>query len=206
MARIAVVYHTRFGHTRAVAECVARGAARAPGAAVDLVPVEDLPAPGPDRAEAGRWGVLDAADAIIFGCPTYMGSVSAGFKQFMEHTSSRWARQAWKDKLAGGFTNSGSASGDKLNTLTDLAVFAAQHAMLWVSHGLLPDRAAADPEGLNRLGSYLGAMAQSDQAPPDVTPPPGDRRSAELFGERVAALADRWVRGPGAAAPRGAVT
>ncbi len=72
---------------------------------------------------------LDRTDAIIFGSPTCMGSVSGFFKQFMDATSSRWMEGRWQDKLAAGFTNSASQSGDKLNTLVQMAVFAAQHGM-----------------------------------------------------------------------------
>lgn len=49
------------------------------------------------------WAVLDGADAIIFGCPTYMGDVSSVFKKFMEESPKVWAQQKWADKLAAGF-------------------------------------------------------------------------------------------------------
>ena len=67
-----------------------------------------------------------------------MGTVSAEFKAFMDKTSEFWAHQLWKDKLGAAFTNSGSQSGDKLNTLVSLLVFAAQHGMNWINLGLLP--------------------------------------------------------------------
>src|SRR5439155_14127707 len=108
-------------------------------------------------------GKLAAADAIVFGCPTYMGSASAQFKQFMDATAAVWALQGWRDKLAAGFTHSAAPSGDKLGTLTQLAVFAAQHGMVWISLGLPPtyiEVGTADGD-TNRLGSHLGAMAQS---------------------------------------------
>ena len=135
------------------------------------------------------------ADAIVFGCPTYMGSVSAGFKQFMEKTSHIWLEQGWKDKIAAGFTNSGSQSGDKLNTLTSLAVFGAQHCMVWVGLDVPAgnNSTKGSVEDLNRLGSFLGAMAQSnsDQGPEDA-PPPSDRKTAEALGTRVAKAAALW--------------
>jgi NAD(P)H dehydrogenase (quinone) len=124
------------------------------------------------------------------GCPTYLGSVSAEFKRFMESSSSIWLEQGWKDKLAAGFTNAGGLSGDKVNALIDIAMFAAQHSMLWVSQGLF-----YNSEGINRMGSWIGMMAQSENAPPEETPPPEDRATAELFGERVARVAVRWARG-----------
>ena len=62
---------------------------------------------------AGGWETLAAADAIVFGSPTYMGNVSWQFKSFADASSKPWYGQAWKDKLAAGFTNSASINGDK---------------------------------------------------------------------------------------------
>lgn len=193
MPTVAVIYHSGFGHTKVLAEAVTRGAAGVPGVDAKLISVDELPSPGPDRKLAGRWGELNAADALVFGCPTYMGSVSAGFKKFMEDSGGIWLSQGWRDKLAAGFTNSGGMSGDKMNAMLDLVVFAGQHSMIWVSQGVWYTEPAGDPNGTNRLGGWLGALAQSDNASPEVTPPPGDRKTHELFGKRVAEAAKRWA-------------
>jgi NAD(P)H dehydrogenase (quinone) len=189
MVSVAIVYHSGYGHTKAVAESVARGAGRVSGAKVTLVPVEE--------AEA-RMGELDAADALIFGTPTYMGGASAKFRAFAELTSKKWAGQEWKDKVAAGFTNSASQSGDKLATLASLQVFALQHGMLWVGLDLPPgnNTSTASVDDLNRLGSFSGLMTQAngDQGA-DVAPPDADHRTAEHFGRRIAETAARWVRG-----------
>ena len=110
--KVAIVYHSGYGHTAVVAEHVAKGAGEVPGVEAALYKVEDLASP-----DNGPWDQLAAADAIIFGAPTYMGSASAPFKQFADASSKVWFTQGWKDKLSAGFTNSGSWSGDKLNTL-----------------------------------------------------------------------------------------
>lgn len=196
-AKVAVVYHSGFGHTKVLGEAVVRGAASVPGVTATLVPVGDLPAPGPDRSLGGRWGEVNGADAIVFGAPTYMGSVSAEFKKFMEHSSGVWFTQGWKDKLAGGFVNSGGPSGDKLSALLSLVVFAGQHSMTWVSQGVMPSSVTGDGQDLNRLGSWIGAMAQSGNESPEVTPPEGDRKTAERYGRRIGESALRWVRGRG---------
>lgn len=179
-AKIAVVYHSGYGHTKVQAEAVARGAAAVAGAEAVLVPVEQAEA----RAEE-----LNTADAIVFGAPTYMGSLSAQFKAFMDWSSKIWAADGWKDKLAAGFTNSASQSGDKLNSLVQLAVFAAQHGMIWVSVGLKAgnNSSQGSPDDLNRLGSFLGAMAQSNaDEGPDKGPSRSDLATAEHLGRRVA--------------------
>lgn len=56
-----------------------------------------------------------------------MGSVAAGLKEFMEKSSRKWYEQKWKNKIAAGFTNSHSLSGDKSNSLLQLVVL--QHSM-----------------------------------------------------------------------------
>jgi len=189
MVSVAVVYHSGYGHTKAVAESVARGAGQAPGTRVVLVPVEE--------AEA-RMGELDAADAIVFGSPTYMGGASAKFREFAELSSKRWATRAWKDKIAAGFTNSASQNGDKLNTIGDLQVLALQHGMLWIGLDLMPgnNSSTSSVEDLNRMGSFSGLMTQAnaDQGA-DIAPPVADHRTAEHFGRRVAEAAIRWTSG-----------
>jgi multimeric flavodoxin WrbA len=187
---LCVVYHSGFGHTKKQAAAVAEGARAESGVEVDAIPVEDLEEDG-----ATAWQKLDAADAIIFGCPTYMGSPSAGIKKFMEATSGRWMEQKWADKLAAGFTNSGSQNGDKQNTLVDIATFAAQHGMVWINLNLLPgnNSSSGSVDDLNRLGSSLGAMAQSNvDEGPDVVPPDADLETAKKLGARVASCAKRW--------------
>ncbi len=181
--KVAVVYHSGYGHTKKQAEAVAAGAASVAGAKVALIPVEEAEA----RAEE-----LNAADAIIFGAPTYMGGVSAQFKTFIDWTSKIWFVGGWKDKLAAGFTNSASLNGDKQNSLQQIATLAAQQQMLWVSLGLPPgnNSSKGSPDDLNRLGASLGAMAQSNaDEGPEKGPSASDLRTAEHLGRRVAELA-----------------
>jgi NAD(P)H dehydrogenase (quinone) len=189
MSKVAIVYHSAAGHTAALAQSAAEGV-RDAGAEPILLSLE-----GGDFAPVLE--AVAAADAVIFGAPTFMGDLSAGFRAFAEASAGAWYGQVWKDKLAAGFTVSGSYSGDKLNSLTSLAVFAAQHGMVWVSTGLLPGHAygKVGPEDVNRLGSFLGVMAQADNAPADVTPPSGDHQTVRLLGARVAEAARRWKAG-----------
>jgi len=169
-ASLAVPFHSGSGRTRVLADAVARGARAIPGVACTLVPVKDV---------ESHWSVLDGADALVFGSPTHMAGVAAAMKAFLDSTSSRWAVQAWRDKLAAGFTTSGSPSGDKLATLQHLALFAAQHGMVWIGLGLLPG-AEQQP---NRLGGFLGAMGHTPEA---AGPTDADIRTAEHLGGRVA--------------------
>ena len=185
MSSVVIVYHSGYGHTAKQAEAVRVGAASVSGVTVDLIKAEEA-----DK----NWDKFHNADAIIFGSPTYMGSASAAFKAFMDATSKFWMEQKWKDKLAAGFTNSASQNGDKMNTLSQLFIFAMQHSMIWVGLGLMPGNhdSKGSPSDLNRLGSSVGAMAQSnaDQGP-DVAPPEADLKTAEHLGRRVAGAVSR---------------
>ena len=189
--RIAVAYTSGSGHTARVAEHVVLGAESVAGTEVMLIDVGNL--------NDGVWDTLGQADAIIFGAPTYMGGPAAAFKVFADASSSRvWFGQGWKDKLAAGFTNSTHMSGDKLNTLVYFSIFAGQHGMNWISYGAKGGWFTTDgsAEDVNRLGSFIGVMTQSnyDQSP-ELAPPPSDLRTAEDLGRRVANAARQWVLG-----------
>ncbi|MBX3588078.1 MAG: flavodoxin family protein [Ramlibacter sp.] len=184
MTQTVVVYHSGYGHTQRMAQAVADGA----GATLLAIDAEgNLP--------EGGWETLAAADAIIFGSPTYMGSVSWQFKKFADASSKVWFAQGWKDKVAAGFTNSAGMNGDKQGTLTTLFTLAMQHAMVWVSQGLMPSNTkGAQRNDLNYLVSYSGAIAQSpsDGGANDMAA--GDLETARLFGQRVTEVAARMKR------------
>ena len=94
MTNVAVVYHSGYGHTAAVAEHVGKGPEVVAGTSAKLYKAEELSSP-----DSGPWAELAIADAIIFGAPTYMGSASAGMKQFMDASSKVWFTQGWKNKI-----------------------------------------------------------------------------------------------------------
>jgi NAD(P)H dehydrogenase (quinone) len=190
MPTVAVVYYSAQGHTHALAEALADGARGVAGTTVELHRLQDA------DIQNGRWkndavvAALSAADAIVFGTPTYMGGYSAQMKAFIDACSGVWFKQGWKDKLAAGFTHSGGLSGDKLNTLQGLVVNAMQHGMLWIGPALMVEGIA--PTNVNRLSSYTGAMAQSTGADPASE---GDKKTAAALGKRVAEAAARWAKG-----------
>jgi NAD(P)H dehydrogenase (quinone) len=186
MTRVAVAFHSGYGHTRKIAEAVRDGAAAVPGVEALLVDVAQV--------ADEHWAQLAGADAIVFGAPTYMGGPSADFKRFADASVRIWMSQGWKDKIAGGFTCSLNMSGDKFSTLTYFVTLAMQHGMIWVGLGMLPER-VGDPDAKNRLGSYLGVMAQADNVPPDQSPPRGDLETGRAYGRRIAEFARRKGRG-----------
>ena len=183
-----VVYHSGYGHTKRMAEAVASGA-KASLIAIDAE--GNIPEEG--------WAALDAADAIIFGSPSYMGGPSWQFKKFADASSKPWFAEAWKNKVFGSFTNSASMNGDKLNVLQYFVLLAGQHGGVWVSLAMKPANAKASKrDDLNRMGFYIAPMAQSDAgaAPDEMSP--GDLETARLYGVRVAGIAGRFAAAPAA--------
>ncbi|KUO07626.1 flavodoxin family protein [Streptomyces sp. DSM 15324] len=190
---VSVAYHSGYGHTVVLAEAVRAGALEA-GAEVHLIKVDEI--------TEEQWSLLDGSDAIVFGSPTYMGTASGAFHAFAEATSARWATQAWKDKLAAGFTNSGSKSGDKLHTLQFFQILAAQLGMHWVNLGLLPgwNSSNSSEHDLNRLGVFLGAAAQTNVDEGAEAVHKADVATAEHLGRRVAETAAVFLAGRAQAA------
>ncbi|HQN65341.1 MAG TPA: flavodoxin family protein [Methylophilus sp.] len=178
MASIIVVYHSGYGHTTKQAEAVAKGAG------ADLIAID----PNGDIAE-DDWAKLDAARAIIFGSPTYMGTVSWQFKKFADASSKRWFTQAWKNKIFAGFTNSATMNGDKGSTIQYFVTLAMQHSGIWVGTGLMPANNKAAKHGdVNFVGGFTGALmtTPSDAGADEVNA--GDLETARLLGVRVAEL------------------
>ena len=198
MTKIAIVYHSGSGRTGRLAEAIHRGAAGVEHVEAGLHRITAAQMDGDARwHDDAIVAALADADGIIFGCPTLMGMPSTPFKAFMEGAFQPWFKQGWKDKFAGGFTNSASLNGDKTNTQIQLLVFAAQMGMMWVPMG---DHPGANWSGgsdgdHNRLGAFLGPMSQSlsDIDPLHATPP-SDLATGERYGRRFAEIVRHWTR------------
>ena len=109
-AKIGIVYFSGYGHISV------------PGANVHVVEI------GKDGSlPDGTWEALAEQDAIILGSPTYMGGPAWQFKKFADESSKVWGTQAWKNKIAGGFTNSATVNGDKASTISELGTATFMH-------------------------------------------------------------------------------
>jgi len=175
MSKIVIVFHSGYGHTAKVAQAVAEGSG---GTLLAIDAEGNLP--------EGGWEQLAAADAIVFGSPTYMGSVSWQFKKFADASSKPWYHKTWRNKLAAGFTNSATLNGDKLSTLTYFFTLSQQHGMLWAGTGMHPSNAKASTrDDLNNLGGYSGLITAtpSDASTDEMVP--GDLGTARAFGARL---------------------
>jgi len=190
---VSIVFYSGEGHTTKMAEAVEQGVRSIDGVSVVSHQICD------EDIQRGRWmneavlNQLDASDAVILGSPTYMGSVSAQLKSFMDATSSRYLERKWVDKIGAAFTVSGSPSGDKVNMLMTCTTFALQHGMVWVGVSDSP----TSGKGINRLGIFFGAAGQALFEPPDQAPTTEDKQTGEMLGRRVARFTRRLFENSG---------
>jgi multimeric flavodoxin WrbA len=182
MTKVVVVFHSGYGHTVKQAEAMAKGSQ------AELVAIDQ-----DGNISDKCWEKLNAADAIIFGSPTYMGTVSWQFKKFADATSKAWYGQEWKNKIFGGFTNSATMNGDKHATLHFFFTLAMQHSGVWVGTGLMPsNKKSANRNDVNYVGSFTGAMMQtpSDASIEEINE--GDLETARLYGERIRLITSQF--------------
>ncbi|MET9417666.1 flavodoxin family protein [Streptomyces klenkii] len=164
--KVAVVYHSRRGTMRALAEAAAEGA-RAYGAQVRLLGVADDKAitkwPEPEAApEDMLW-----ADGLVLAAPTYFGNPSSPFKRFLESTSPLWAQGLLADRIVTGLTASTCLHGGREGTL--LALY--QSVYHWGAWALGPDPSSVEtmamggnPYGLAVTSARDGAVGEADLA------------------------------------------
>lgn len=187
MKKIAIIYHSGYGHTKRVADTLFEALQKEKSIKTTLFTTDEA---------IKNIDQLDDYTTLIFGCPTYMGGPSAQFKTFADATGGKWLKHSWKNKLAAGFTNSGTLSGDKFGTLSFLVTLACQHGMMWISLGelgtLTKKGHGATPEDINRLNSSLGLATQSDNTDPKNTPAPGDLETAKLFAKRITEITNAY--------------
>ncbi|HPE64277.1 MAG TPA: NAD(P)H-dependent oxidoreductase [Methanothrix sp.] len=155
MTKLLVVYHSRSGNTAKMAEAVAEGA-RNGGADVVMKKVDEATVED-----------LAAADGVVFGAPTYFGTLSAEMKSFID--KSVRVRGKLESKVGAAFTSSGSLSGGNETTLISIIEAMLIHGMIIVG----------DPI---ETGGHYGAVAVG-------APDAGALIACRKLGERVAKFA-----------------
>lgn len=184
MSKVGIIYHSATNTTHQLANAIAEGCSSTK-AEVTLFRIND------NDIQSGRYrntsflAELSLCDGIIFGSPTYMGSVSSQFKAFADATSELWAEQAWQDKFAAGFTIGLNYSGDQLNTIQYFQIFSAQHGMIWVS---LDMPGGINSPNHNRLGAQSGLIAQTSSNDVNAL----DLSTARYLGERFGRLINKY--------------
>ena len=181
MSRIAIVYFSKSDVTGQLANAIASGAKQEPGITVFKHRIEGREILEGRFENTELFEQLKSCDAIIFGSPTYMGSVSAQFKAFADASSDHWQNQEWADKVSAGFTSGTGLNGDQSSTLQYMATLASQHGMLWVN---IDASYGTECSTLNRLGCQLGVVSQTTNTVAHQV----DLATAKHLGHRVAKL------------------
>ena len=183
-AEIIVLYYSGSGHTKILANNILSGV-KSINKKAKLINVQSIDERG--------WQQLISAKGIMLGSPTYLGGVAGQFKLFLDQTSQKgfWRNQMLVDKMAAGFTVATYPSGDKLNTLVQLALFAAQHGMIWVNNDELGSKVKPENGELNQTGSWLGLMATSVKDKTQLISQ-SDKDTAYQFGIRFARQVARF--------------
>jgi NAD(P)H dehydrogenase (quinone) len=133
VAEILVLYYSVGGSVRRMAELVASGIERVPGAQarVRTVPrIADkspVPSDGPPYVELGD---LEECAGLALGSPTRFGNMAAPLKHFLDGTSLLWQRGALAGKPACVFTSTASLHGGQETTLLSMMLPLLHHGML----------------------------------------------------------------------------
>lgn len=116
MGRVLVLYYSRGGTTKAMAELVAEGAKGA-GAGVDLKPVEELSASD-----------LLAYDGLVAGSPTYYGHMAAELKKLLDESVRHHGKL--EGKVGGAFASAANIGGGNETTIRGILD-------AWLIHGMI---------------------------------------------------------------------
>jgi NAD(P)H dehydrogenase (quinone) len=158
---VLVLYYSRHGATRDLAEYIAQGINSVAGCEARLrtVPAVSsvceatepaIPADGPPYAEASD---LEQCAGLALGSPTRFGNMAAALKYFLDGTTSQWLSGALSGKPACVFTSTGSLHGGQETTLLSMMLPLLHHGMLLVGlpyseTGLMTTRSGGSPYGV----------------------------------------------------------
>ncbi len=138
MTHILILYYSRFGATRSMAEQVAEGVNQVNDctAVVRTVPpvsptTESVDPPVPESGPAYcTENDLATCSAIVLGSPTRFGNMAAPLKHFLDGTGSHWAQGTLVGKPAAVFTSTSSLHGGQESTLLSMMLPLLHHGML----------------------------------------------------------------------------
>jgi NAD(P)H dehydrogenase (quinone) len=140
MAQILVLYYSVGGSVRRMAEFVAEGVERVPGAMARLRTVPNVapvtqtavPAIPPEGAPYCELRDLESCAGLALGSPTRFGNMAAPLKHFLDDTGPLWLKGALAGKPACVFTSTASMHGGQETTLLSMMLPLLHHGMLIV--------------------------------------------------------------------------
>lgn len=194
---ILVLYYSRHGATRKLAELIAQGVESVPGAEARLRTVPavstvteatepDIPASGSPYVE-----LQDLADCagLAMGSPTRFGNMAAAMKYFLDGTSADWLAGTLAGKPAAVFTSTGSLHGGQESTLLSMMIPLLHHGMLvmglpYTQPELMTTATGGSPYGPTHWSGLDGDKPVSED----------EKRLAIEAGRRLAETAARLWR------------
>jgi NAD(P)H dehydrogenase (quinone) len=197
VSEILVLYYSRTGAVRHMAQLVARGIDSTPGARARIrtvpavSPVCEAVAPAiPDSgAPYAELRDLEECIGVALGSPTRFGNMAAPLKYFLDSTSGLWLRGALSGKPAAVFTSTGTLHGGQETTLLSMMLPLLHHGMLIVG---LP---YGEPE-LTTTASGGTPYGASHVAGPNADRPvtEDEQRLCIALGKRLASAALKLAR------------
>lgn len=192
MKEILVLYYSRYGSVRQMAQFVARGVEQVAGAnaRVRTVPevsaVSEAVAPGVPDAGAPYVELKDLEEcaALALGSPTRFGNMAAALKYFLDSTSALWLRGALSGKPAAVFTSASSLHGGQETTLLSMALPLLHHGMIIVGLPYTETELLSTTTGGTPYGASHVAGAASDRAVSAE-----EKRLCSALGRRLATIA-----------------
>ena len=194
---ILVLYYSRHGATRKLAELIAQGVESVPGAEARLrtVPavstVTEATAPDIPSSGAPYVELQDLADCagLAMGSPTRFGNMAAAMKYFLDGTSADWLAGTLAGKPAAVFTSTGSLHGGQESTLLSMMIPLLHHGMLvmglpYTQPELMTTATGGSPYGPTHWSGLDGDKPVSDD----------EKRLAIEAGRRLAETAARLWR------------
>ena len=169
MADVLVLYYSVGGSVRRMAELIADGIERVPGAQARLrtvprvAPVTERAAPPvpPAGAPYAELGDLERCAGLALGSPARFGNIAAPLKHFLEGTTTLWHAGALAGKPACVFTSAGSLHGGHETTLVSMMLPLLHHGMLIVGlpytlAELNATRSGGTPYGASHFAGVAG--------------------------------------------------
>ena len=192
MAELLILYYSVGGSVQRMAEFVAEGVERVPGAMARLRTVPKVasvtqaaaPAIPPEGAPYAELKDLESCAGLALGSPTRFGSMAAPLKHFLDGTSALWLNGTLAGKPACVFTSTGSMHGGQESTLLTMMLPLLHHGMVIV--GLPYTQAAlnATRTGGTPYGPSHVAGVADDQPVADA-----ERALCIAQGKRLAEIA-----------------
>ena len=189
---ILVLYYSRHGATRKLAELIAQGIESVPGCeawlrtvpAISTVAEATEPAIPLSGAPYVELSDLESCGALAMGSPTRFGNMAAPLKYFLDGTSAQWLAGALAGKPACVFTSTGSLHGGQESTLLSMMLPLLHHGMLlmglpYTEASLMTTASGGSPYGASHWSGIAGDKSISDDS----------RQLAIALGKRLAQTA-----------------